>query len=322
MPSSLNIAVLGENAQSRERAASSLGKKAGVDDLGFYHTVFQGKIVSAIDPAAYPAKLSTLTQALALCDYALVVADAPSPPLGEIIVALDLLNSHETAFCGAIDFTPFLSNTAHLKESKVFADPNEAKQFLLEKENPNLEGPAKILVDHCFEVKGVGTVALGVVKRGEVKIHDSLTSFPSGQPVEIRTIQKNNQDAKDARCGDRVGLSIKGLKAGDVPRGAVFAKGEIGTRSEIKCVVALSKFRKNPLKSGETLHLAAGLQFEPCRIELGAGDAEAEIKPDSSALATLKCEKPIAFENGEKMLLCNLNAKGLRAIAVVTARLP
>ncbi len=309
--SSLNVAVLGEDALERVAAAQAFGKKSSSEDLEFYHSVFQGKIINVVNPAAYPKKLSALVQALSLCDFALVLAPSPSPVLGELIIALDLLEN-KAVFTSGFDLTPFIANT-RLRDSRVFASADEARFFLLEQENALVEGGCKIVLDHCFEVKGVGTVALGVVKSGVASVHDELTAFPSGKSVQIKSIQKNDQDVKQASSGDRVGLCLKNVKAEELERGEVLAKSGVSTVKDLKCVASVSKYSKTPIASGSALHLAAGLQFEPVRVE-----CDSEVKPGGSGTIVLKGEKPFALTQGERMLLCDLNAKGPRVIGVAS----
>ncbi|MFA6036405.1 MAG: EF-Tu/IF-2/RF-3 family GTPase, partial [Candidatus Micrarchaeia archaeon] len=254
---SLNIAILGEKPEARAAAAAMLGKKGAVDDLGFYHTVFQGKIVSAIDPAAYPAKLACMMQALGLVDRALVVADAPSAALGEAIVALDVLGM-KAAFAGELDFAPFIEKTG-LKGSNVFASVGEAKDWVLAQESARQEGEALAYIDHCFDVKGVGTVALGVVKRGAVRVHDKLKLMPSGRDVEVRSIQMNDADVKESFSGDRVGLCIKGVKSEEVGRGEVVCAAGVQVLGlkEFECEISAVRFLKEPIEAG-VYHLSAG----------------------------------------------------------------
>lgn len=310
MSGSVNIAVLGEGAEERASAAQALGKKGSVDDIAFYHTVFQGKIVSAVDSLSYPAKLSSLLTTVNLCDCALVLAEAPSPALGEIIVVLDFLGV-PSVFVSQLDLAPFLSPT-RLKHSKIFSSLQQAKEFLLAQEpQRDLDAPAKVLVDHCFEVKGVGTVALGIVKQGTLKVHDTLSALPQGTQIEVKSMQKNDDDVKQAFAGDRVGLSIKGTKSEEVPRGTVFSAGGVQVGNEFECQICLSKFAKAPLSSG-AFHLSAGLQFGPCVVEHEGG-----LAPGKTSGGKILAEKPLAFCKGEKMVLCSLNSKGLRAIASI-----
>ncbi|VVC02830.1 Elongation factor 1-alpha [Candidatus Burarchaeum australiense] len=333
MPS-LNIVVLGEKPEARAAAAAMLGKKGSADDLAFHHTVVQGKIVSAVDPTAYPEKLACMMQALNLADHALVLADEITPSLGESIVALDLLGL-KAVFVSENEMIGKLIENTGLKGSPVFASVPEARDYLMEQESgagaSGTEGGgsaeadgAVVLIDHCFEVKGIGTVALGIVKSGVVNVHDKLRSVPLGREIEVRSIQMNDQDVKEAGTGGRVGIALKGAKAEEIGRGEVFCSaggaagaGGVGVGAGVepakifKCEVSAVKFAKAPLESG-AYHLSAGLQFEPCKLE-----CQGQIKPGETAKAKIACEKPIALEKAGRLVLCNLNAKGVRVLAAV-----
>ena len=45
----------------------------------------------------------------------------------------------------------------------------------------HIDGPVIIPIDHVFDVKGVGTVVMGVVKQGSVKVYYQLKIMPSGE---------------------------------------------------------------------------------------------------------------------------------------------
>ncbi|MDO8339302.1 MAG: EF-Tu/IF-2/RF-3 family GTPase [Candidatus Burarchaeum sp.] len=314
--SSLNVVVLGEKPEARAAAAAMLGKKGSADDLAFYHTAVQGKIVSAIDPAAYPAKLSCMMQALNLADHALVLAEEVTPVLGECIVALNLMGL-KAVFVGENELIGKLIENTGLKGSKVCASVGEARDYLMGLESGVGEeadaAEAVALIDHCFEVKGIGTVALGIVRQGVVRVHDKMRSVPLGKELEVRSIQMNDQDVKEAHAGDRLGIALKGVKAEEVGRGEVFCKSNEGAEPAkiFKCEVAAVKFAKAPLETG-AYHLSAGLQFEPCKL-----DCQGAVKPGTSAQAKIGCERIIALEKKGRMVLCNLNAKGVRVLAGV-----
>lgn len=313
---SLNISILGEDAAARSSAAQMLGKKGSADDIAFYHTIYQGKIVSALDPVSYPLKLSCMLQAVSLADHALVIAETPTPALAELIVALDLLGP-KTMFAGALEFPKFLANTS-LASSKTFASAHDAKDELLAQHSAPVEGTASVLLDHCFEVKGIGTVALGVVRQGTIKVHDKLLALPLGKEVEVRSIQMNDKDEKEAHAGDRVGLSLRNTKSEEISRGTILvsADAQAHAAKSYNCMLTPVKFIKAPLVPGP-YHLLAGLQFEPCKVEF-----EGQLQPGMAGKAKIHAEKPLAVEAGQKLLICNLNAKGVRIVACAEAASP
>src|SRR3972149_5680095 len=81
------------------------------------------------------------------------------------------------------------------------------------------EGKTKIVIDHCFDVKGVGTIVLGKVTQGKVMQYDNLKLFPNGTDVMIKSIQMHDDPVDEATSPARVGLSVKGITVDDVNRG-------------------------------------------------------------------------------------------------------
>jgi selenocysteine-specific translation elongation factor len=311
MHSSLNIAVTGALPDKRAEVAHTFGKKGSSDDMTFYHTVFQGKILSVVEPTGYPDKLTPLLNSLSLCDWNLVIGNELTPALGECIVAADLLGV-KTAFLSQADLKPILSNTS-LSSAPFFDTLDEAKEFLLTQASPAVAGPVRVTIDHFFEVKGVGSVALGLVKSGELHIHDKLTAYPAGSQVEVKSIQMNDENVEASGAGGRVGLALKNVVAGDVERGTILAKEGVSVAKELSCTLAVAKFCRDPVKNGAVFHLSAGMQFDPCRLECAA-----DITAGKSGPVKLVFEKPIAYWPEQKMLLCNLNGKGLRVVGVAT----
>lgn len=311
--SALNIGVFSADPQARERFARELAKQAGVDDLGFYHTTFGGRVVSVIDPVAYPTRVQPMLYAARLTQYSVVIADALTPQLGEIIVALDALGKREGCFITPLDVAPLVKGTS-LEGFKVFPTSQEAKEAMFAYQPPAKEGAVKAAVDHAFEVKGVGTVILGVVERGTLKVHDKLTTYPQGKALEVRSIQKQDRDEQSAECFDRYGASLKGITSADLERGTVLSATPLKVETKLEPQVNASKFLKGPLGGDagkEVLHACVGLQVVPANLE-------GTVKPGQAGKVTLTLQKPMAFDAGDSLVLLRLDAKGLRVVGHAT----
>src|SRR3990172_6063175 len=96
---------------------------------------------------------------------------------------------------------------------------SDIKQEINKLEPIPKEGKTKIVIDHCFDVKGVGTVVLGKVTQGKVMQYDNLKLFPNGTDVMIKSIQMHDDPVDEATSPARVGLSVKGITVDDVNRG-------------------------------------------------------------------------------------------------------
>ncbi len=66
------------------------------------------------------------------------------------------------------------------------------------------EGQVEVPIDNHFNVKGVGTVILGFVTSGKVRLHDDLVVEPLGKKVNIKGIQTHDKDIQEAETGTRV----------------------------------------------------------------------------------------------------------------------
>jgi selenocysteine-specific translation elongation factor len=200
-----------------------------------------------------------------------------------------------------------------LKE-KIFSLAEEAK-----KTNAALnELPPRIMVDHFFNVTGIGTVVLGIVIQGTIKVHDQFTLFPVKRPAEIRSVQSNDVDMKTAPAGTRVGLALKGVQSKEFDRGYIMSKDEsVASKFTLQC--RLSKFTQ-PLGVGDTVHLFAGLQDMPATISsisLSGKDAT-QAQAGSECTVVIATQKDVAYSKNDRFLIAQLNNPKQRFVAGCT----
>jgi selenocysteine-specific translation elongation factor len=175
--------------------------------------------------------------------------------------------------------------------------------------------PARIIVDHFFNVTGIGCVVLGVVTHGTIKEHDKLTLYPTERPAEIRSIQSNDVDMKSAPAGTRVGLALKGVQSKEFDRGYLLSqKEEVASKFNLKC--HLTKFTMG-LGVGDAVHLFAGLQDIPAAINSMSIDGKdvTQAPPGSDCDVVLTTQKAIAYRNGDRLLIIQLNNPKQRIVA-------
>lgn len=303
----LVIGVFSDDSEACKAGCKALAKETNRDDLGFYHTVFQGRHVTVVEPAAFPQKIQPLVYSAVLADYCVVLITKPSAFLGEIIVLLDLLGKRNGVIVSELDVSAFVKGTV-LEGFPVVSSLDEAKHAAFAFQPVASPGGLAAWVDHSFDVKGVGSVALGVVRQGGFKKHDKLFAFPGKKVVEVKSIQENDVDVLEAKQGDRFGICFKGAGVDDVARGALLAFDA----SEVKDFtvnVQSTRFLRQAVPK-KTLHLVNGLQCVPAKID-------AEITSNAFISANTCLEKPIAFEKGDAGILIDLDAKSLRVVGKV-----
>ena len=91
---------------------------------------------------------------------------------------------------------------------------------LKEPEKP-IDKPLRIPIQDVFSIAGVGTVPIGRVETGILKVKDIVVFEPSGSSGEVRTIEMHHEQIQQAIPGDNIGFSVRGLSKEDVKRGDV-----------------------------------------------------------------------------------------------------
>jgi len=306
----LTVAVLGDAA-----LASLLGKKGTVSDMSFFN-FNKGDIgVTYIVPSRYPEKLQSLANTLAMADAAILSVEKLDRELGEQIVALDAFGINRgfmilKNYLSADQLRPFVAGTT-LEEFR-FHEPDafQLNEGLSAMDFPYVDGNVRIPVDHFFDVKGVGTVALGCVRRGIARQHDELQVFPTEKKTLVRSIQVHDEDVPEAIFGCRVGLALKGVEAKDLFRGAILAPpGSLKVAESMRTRLAVSRYWKGTVSKGMVLHGACGLQIVPMRVEEAPGDG---LGPGKTGDVVFKLEKALAYDSGDRLVALDLDSKGLR----------
>ena len=208
----INIAVL----DRQHRFASELGKLGTKTDIAMYHYKIMDKIITFIDPVSYPDRLKPLSKTIGLSDFIMINIDKLDKITGEMI-----LESSYSSLPGVVyselfsrsDLIPFIKGTG-LEKWRFASSKDELFEFIQKidlnghkvidqisrNEEPINETKVRteILIDQIFQVKSVGTVALGTVRRGVVKVHDNLILLPNNIKSDIRSIQVHDKDVKEA----------------------------------------------------------------------------------------------------------------------------
>ena len=82
-------------------------------------------------------------------------------------------------------------------------------------------------IDHCFSVKGQGTVVTGTVASGKLKIGQTV-EFPDLKITrKVKSIQAFHTSVSVAKAGDRIGACIQNLPSSSLERGIMCEPGEL-----------------------------------------------------------------------------------------------
>lgn len=79
----------------------------------------------------------------------------------------------------------------------------------------------RLPIQDVFTITGHGTVPVGRVETGILKVNESVVFMPSGARGEVKKIEMHHQELPEAKPGDNVGFNVKGVDKKDIQRGFV-----------------------------------------------------------------------------------------------------
>jgi selenocysteine-specific elongation factor len=113
-------------------------------------------------------------------------------------------------------------------------------------------------IDHCFPIKGHGTVMTGTVLSGSVSVNQTI-EIPSLQTTKkVKSMQMFHKPVKYAQQGDRVGICVTNLDAKLIERGIAATPNTIPLISSAICLVKKIRFFRYPCKSSTKFHISIG----------------------------------------------------------------
>jgi len=123
---------------------------------------------------------------------------------------------------------------------------------------PSPAPPLLFAVDHCFGVRGQGTVLTGTVLRGAVRVGANV-EVPSLKLVKkVKSIQVFHRPVACAARGDRAGVCLAQLDAKLLERGLLCDPGTVPTFTCALAAVQRIRFFKGALPSKAKLHVSVG----------------------------------------------------------------
>jgi len=84
-----------------------------------------------------------------------------------------------------------------------------------------VDKPLRLPVQDVYTITGIGTVPVGRVETGILKNGETVVFKPSGAKGEVKSIEMHHEQVNEARPGDNVGFSVRGVNKTDIKRGDV-----------------------------------------------------------------------------------------------------
>jgi selenocysteine-specific translation elongation factor len=299
MVKSVNFVVLGDQA-----IASQFGKKGTATDMTMYDKKEAGVIRTYTAPNGFPEKIQPLLQTINLAEYVIFHVNKLDKFTGEQIIALDSLKKKDGILSHSFDvdentLNTMIKNTVLENYTKVGTDKIKEESDKLDQISK--DGNARVVIDHCFDVKGVGTVILGKVEQGKIKQYDNLKLLPAGIDVLVKSIQMHDDPVDEAVSPARVGLAVKGVTPDQVNRGDVLCAAAEQTSTELELDFAKSPFYKGEIAQNQMCLVNVGLQIKPAKF--------LSISP-----LKLVLEKPVVYTKGDICVILKPESQTIRIL--------
>ncbi|XP_065790107.1 selenocysteine-specific elongation factor isoform X1 [Muntiacus reevesi] len=119
-------------------------------------------------------------------------------------------------------------------------------------------GPFLMSVDHCFSIKGQGTVMTGTILSGSVSLGDSV-EIPALKVVrKVKSMQMFHTPVSSAVQGDRLGICVTQFDPKLLERGLVCAPESLHTVHAALISVEKIPYFRGPLQTKAKFHITVG----------------------------------------------------------------
>ncbi|XP_003926453.3 selenocysteine-specific elongation factor isoform X1 [Saimiri boliviensis] len=119
-------------------------------------------------------------------------------------------------------------------------------------------GPFLMSVDHCFSIKGQGTVMTGTILSGSISLGDSV-EIPALKVVKkVKSMQMFHMPITSAMQGDRLGICVTQFDPKLLERGLVCAPESLHTVHAALISVEKITYFRGPLQTKAKFHITVG----------------------------------------------------------------
>ena len=169
--------------------------------------------------------------------------------------------------------------------------------------------PLRMPLQDVYSITGVGTVPVGRIETGKMKIGDQVIVNPEGLTAEVKTIESHHVQMQEAISGDNIGVNLRGIGKGEIKRGSVL--GPVSSPPSIA-----KAFRAQIIVVHHPTAIAAGytpvLHAHTAQVAATISDIEAKLDPRTGQPTE---EKPKSIKTGDSAIVI---IKPLRSLCIET----
>ena len=166
-------------------------------------------------------------------------------------------------------------------------------------------------IDHCFQIKGKGTIVTGTVLAGSASIGDVIELPALKQDKKIKSMQMFRKPVSRVKQGDRVGICLPQLDADKIERGIAAKPRSVKTFDLALVIVRRVPYFPHDVRSKAKYHISIGHQtaiglvnFFSCLAE---GSNQGALKFNQNSLKSV--DQVIEFDWDKEYMAEELLAK-------------
>ncbi len=188
----------------------------------------------------------------------------------------------------------------------------EAINNFEEPEKP-IDLPLRIPIQDVYSITGIGTVPVGRVETGVLRVGDKVTFEPANVSGEVKSIEMHHEALQEAKPGDNIGFNVRGVTKDQIKRGDVCGPASepptVAKEFTAQIVVlshptAISK-GYTPVVHVHTAQVACKFKEIKQKINPATGQVVQEnpdfIKTGDAAIVVLEPQKPLVIEPRNKI---------------------
>ncbi|KAK2889398.1 hypothetical protein QQF64_028443 [Cirrhinus molitorella] len=127
-------------------------------------------------------------------------------------------------------------------------------------------GSLLMAVDHCFSIRGQGTVITGTVLQGSLSVNDTVEIPALKVTRKVKSVQMFRKPVSSAMQGDRVGVCVTQFDPKLLERGVVCTPGSLQTIYAAVISVQKIEYYRGALASRAKFHITVGHETVMARI--------------------------------------------------------
>jgi elongation factor 1-alpha len=173
-----------------------------------------------------------------------------------------------------------------------------------------VDKPLRVPVQDAYKIQGVGTVGVGRVEAGILKPNTLVTIAPTGQQIEVKSVERHHERLDEAIPGDNIGFNLKGVSIKEIKRGFVVGESKNDPPKEAASFMAQVIVMNHPgqINAGytpvmdcHTCHIATKFAELKAKVDRRSGAVQEEnpafLKTGDSGLVKMIPSKPMCVES-------------------------